>query len=136
MVKNPRASAGDPGSIPELGRVPGGGPGNLLQHSCLENPMDRGPSGATVPSIARSRTRLKQLYTHTYVVTICLIVLGTTKLFPQLLYHFEFRRASYDCSYCSTCIFVITWCCHMPGFGCCNKYVVVCQYYLNLCFCK
>ena len=45
MVKNPPASAGDlrdTGSIPGLGRCPGGGRGNLLQYSCLENPMNRG----------------------------------------------------------------------------------------------
>ena len=34
-------NAGDLGSIPELGRSPGGGNGNPLQYSCLENPMDR-----------------------------------------------------------------------------------------------
>ena len=34
--------AGDPGSIPGSGRSPGGGNGNPLQYSCLENPMDRG----------------------------------------------------------------------------------------------
>ena len=42
VVKNPLASAGDVGSIPELGRFPGGGDGNPLQHSCLGNPMERG----------------------------------------------------------------------------------------------
>ena len=35
-------SAGDLGSIPESGSPPGGGSGNSLQYSCLENPMDRG----------------------------------------------------------------------------------------------
>ena len=35
-------NVGDPGSIPGLGRSPGEGNGNPLQHSCLENPMDRG----------------------------------------------------------------------------------------------
>ena len=35
-------SAGDPGSIPGLGRSPGEGNGNPLQHSCLDNPVDRG----------------------------------------------------------------------------------------------
>ena len=35
-------NAGDPDSIPGLGRFPGEGNGNPLQHSCLENPMDRG----------------------------------------------------------------------------------------------
>ena len=33
--------AGNLGSIPELGRFPGGGNGNPIQYSCLENPMDR-----------------------------------------------------------------------------------------------
>ena len=43
-VKNPPANAGDVrevGSIPGLGRSIGGGHGNPLQYSCLENPMDR-----------------------------------------------------------------------------------------------
>ena len=35
-------NAGDLGLIPGLGRSPGGGHGNPLQYSCLENPMDRG----------------------------------------------------------------------------------------------
>ena len=35
-------NAGDPGSIPGLGRSPGEGNGNPLQYSCLENAMDRG----------------------------------------------------------------------------------------------
>jgi len=45
VVKNLPFSAGnirDLGLIPGLGRCPGGGHGNGLQHSCLENPMDRG----------------------------------------------------------------------------------------------
>ena len=45
VVKNLSADAGDVrdmGSIPGLGRSPGGGHGNSLQYSCLENPMDRG----------------------------------------------------------------------------------------------
>ena len=40
-------NAGDPGSIPGSGRPPGEGNSNLLQHSCLENPMDRGAWQAT-----------------------------------------------------------------------------------------
>ena len=40
MVKNLPANAGDVGSIPGLGRSPGGGNGNQLLYSCLENPMD------------------------------------------------------------------------------------------------
>ena len=42
VVKNSPANAGDMGSIPGLKRSPGVGNGNLLQYSCLENPMDRG----------------------------------------------------------------------------------------------
>ena len=45
MVNNLPANAGDmrdEGSIPGLGRSLGGGHGNPLQYSCLENPIDRG----------------------------------------------------------------------------------------------
>ena len=42
VVKNLPANEGDAGSIPGLGRSSGEGHGNLLQYSCLENPMDRG----------------------------------------------------------------------------------------------
>ena len=48
MVRDTPANAGDTreaGSIPGLGRSPGGGCGNPLQYSCLENPMDRGACG-------------------------------------------------------------------------------------------
>ena len=45
VVKNPPASAGDVGSIPGLGRSPGGGHGNPLQYSCLENPWTEEPGG-------------------------------------------------------------------------------------------
>ena len=41
VLKNPPATAGDVGSLPGSGRFPGGGNGNLLQCTCLENPMDR-----------------------------------------------------------------------------------------------
>ena len=51
-------NAGDPGSIPGLGRSPGEGNGNPLQYSCLENPMDRGAWWATVDGVAKSRTRV------------------------------------------------------------------------------
>ena len=51
-------NAGDPGSIPELGRSPGEGNGNLLQYSCLENPMDRGAWQAIVHGVAKSQIQL------------------------------------------------------------------------------
>ena len=64
LVKNPSANVGDireVGSIPESGRSPGGGHGNPLQYSCLENPMDREAWQDTVHGVAESQTRLKRL---------------------------------------------------------------------------
>ena len=58
VVKSLPASAGDKrdvGLIPGSGRSPGGGHGNPLQYSCLENPMDRGAWQATVHRVAKSR---------------------------------------------------------------------------------
>ena len=54
VVKNLRASAGDVGSIPELGRSPRGGYGNPLQYSSLENSTDRGAWRAMVHRVAES----------------------------------------------------------------------------------
>ena len=51
-------ATGDLGLIPEWGRFPGGGNGNPLQYSCLENPMDRGAWWATVHGFAKSWTQL------------------------------------------------------------------------------
>ena len=59
MVKNLSANAGDirdMNSIPGLGRSPRGGHGNLLQYSCLENPMDKGAWWAAVQGVTKSRT--------------------------------------------------------------------------------
>ena len=51
----------DVGSIPGSGRSPGGGHGNPLQDSCLENPRDGGAWWAAIYGVAHSRTRLKRL---------------------------------------------------------------------------
>ena len=59
VVKNPPANVGDvkdKGSIPGLGRSPGGGNGNPFQCSYQENSMDRGAWRATVHSIAQNWT--------------------------------------------------------------------------------
>ena len=61
VVKNEPANAGDAkdtGLIPGLGRSPGGGNGNPLQYSCLENSMGRGAWMATVHGATKSRMRL------------------------------------------------------------------------------
>ena len=67
MVKNLPAIAGgirDMGSIPGSGRSPGGGHGNLLQHSWLENPMDRGSWRAAVHGFAEWDTAEATEHTH------------------------------------------------------------------------
>ena len=57
---------GDAGSIPGTGRSPGGGHGNPLQYSCLENLMDRGNGWATVHVVTQNWTRLKLLDMHSH----------------------------------------------------------------------
>ena len=59
MVKNPPANTQDvrdAGSIPGSGRFPGGGHGNPVQDSCLENPMARGALWAMVHRATKSQT--------------------------------------------------------------------------------
>ena len=59
MVKNPPANEGDikdVGLTPGSERLPGGGHGNTLQYSCLENPMDRGLWQATVHGVTKGWT--------------------------------------------------------------------------------
>ena len=71
MVKNPPTNAGDirdMGSIPGLGRAPGGGHGNSLQYSCLENPMDRGACWGTVHGVTKSWTQLKRLSPYISII--------------------------------------------------------------------
>ena len=71
VVKNPPVSAGnvrDVGSVPGSGGSHGGGHGNPLQYSCLENPMDAGAWRAVICRVAESQTRLKQLNTHACIM--------------------------------------------------------------------
>ena len=59
VVKNPPTNAGDTGdvgSIPGSGESPGGGHGNPLQYSCLENAVDRGAWWALVPAVGTRQT--------------------------------------------------------------------------------
>ena len=55
VSKESACSAGDPGSIPGLGRSPGEGNGTPLQDPCLENLMDRGAWWAAVHGVAKSQ---------------------------------------------------------------------------------
>ena len=69
-VKDPPANAGDPGSIPGLGRSPGEGNGYPLQYSCLENPVDRGACWATVHGLQRVGHNWEtNTHTHTHTHT-------------------------------------------------------------------
>ena len=66
-VKKLCASAGairDVGSIPGLGRTPGGGNGNPLQYSYLKSPMDRGARQATVYRVTKNQARLSDCMTE------------------------------------------------------------------------
>ena len=75
MVKNPPANAGDiknAGSIPGLGRSPGGRHGNPFQYSCQENPMDRGAWQTRAHGVAQSRTQLKRQHCTHRCVNPCL----------------------------------------------------------------
>ena len=55
--KESACNAGDPGPIPGMGRFLGGGHGNTLQYSCLDNPMDRGGWRATIHGVAKESNR-------------------------------------------------------------------------------
>ena len=55
-------NAGDPGSIPGLGRSPGEGNSNPLQYSCRKNSMDRRTWWATVHGVAKSQTQLSDFH--------------------------------------------------------------------------
>ena len=56
QIKESACNVGDVGLIPGLGRFPGGGHGNPLQYSCLENPTDRGAWRTAVCGVAKSCT--------------------------------------------------------------------------------
>ena len=62
--KESACSAVDTGWIPGSASSPGGGNGNPVQYSCLENPMNRGAQGATVHPVTESWTGLKRVSTH------------------------------------------------------------------------
>ena len=82
LVKNPPANsrdAGDMGLIPGSGRSPGGGNGNPLQYSCLENSMDRGAW--------RLQSMWSQRVGHNLVTEHTLII-STNSLSSLFLYHF------------------------------------------------
>ena len=68
MVKNPPANAGDMDQTPGSGRFPGGGSGYPFQHSCLENPMEKGAWWATVHEVTKVRHDLSTEYVRMYTL--------------------------------------------------------------------
>ena len=81
VIKNLLAKAGDKardtGLIPGSGRSPGGGHGNALQYSCLENPVVRGAWWATVHGLAKSRhdwSDLPCMYVTLYIFPFCFML--------------------------------------------------------------
>ena len=79
--KESACSAGDPGSIPGLGRSPREGNGNPLQYSCLENSMNRGTWLATVPRVAKSHRVKTGLSNNTLTFFICKYLFLNSVLF-------------------------------------------------------
>ena len=67
--KESACNAGDLGSIPGLRRFPGGGNGNPVQYSCLENPRDGGAWWAAVYGLTQSWTQLKRLSSSSSMLT-------------------------------------------------------------------
>ena len=67
-VKNLACNAGDLSLIPGSGRSPREGHDNLLQHSCLENPMDRWAWQSAVHGVAKGQTPLKWMSMHTCIL--------------------------------------------------------------------
>ena len=71
--KESACTAGDVGSIPGSQRSPGGGHGNPLQYSWLENPLDRGAWRDAVHRVAQSRTQLKRLNSRSSKVMVIVL---------------------------------------------------------------
>ena len=79
MIKNSPANAGDLGSILRPGRSLGGGHGNTLQYSCLENAVDRGVWWATVHGVTKESDTTERLKNNN--ILICLRI--SSRTFPS-----------------------------------------------------
>ena len=116
MVKNLSVNAedaGDAGSIPGLGRSPGGGHGNPLQCSCLENPMDRETWWATVHGVAKNRTRLKR---HTHIQESAAPLFLIQQQLREGRKPLEKEERSFHCLFTGLWISALNWLSEHPLF--------------------
>ena len=89
-AKSPPASAGDTGDsglIPGSGRSPGGGHGDPLQYSCLENPMVRGAWWATVHGVTKGQTQVSKHLLPSDLLTFPLIFFFYSRIPFSTLYY-------------------------------------------------
>ena len=85
--KDSACNTEDPDSIPQLGRFPEEGNSNLLQYSCLENPMDRGDwllSGDSHSLWCHKRSDMTEQLALTYTyIHLCMEVRVQNEIFPK-----------------------------------------------------
>ena len=138
MVKNPPANAGDlrdAGLIPGSGRSPGGGHGNPLQYSCLQNPMDRGAWRAPVHWVTKSWTRLTQLSIHACIIALQhRVSFSYTEKWIRYMYTcivsvLDFLLGHHRALNRGPCVI------HLPLPPPLPQYPLVCSLLLCLCFC-
>ena len=99
VVKNPSANAEDRCRFdPWVGRCPGGGQGDPLHYSCLENPLDRGAWWAAVHRVAKSWTELKRLSTH---ACVC--------MYNMLIYTYIYFNIMCACTYTYIFMYIYTY---------------------------
>ena len=105
MVKHPPANADvrNTGSIPVLGRFPGGGHGNPLWYCCVENSTDKEAWWATVHRVAQSQTRLKWLSMHalhsTWNYIQYLVITCNGKIIWKRIHTHTHNKHTYICMY-------------------------------------
>ena len=96
VVKNLPASAGDTRLIPGLGRFPGGGNGNPLHYSCLENPMDKRAWQAICSPLGHKESdtteRLKKNNTMENSTKYSQKFKNRTKALEKISFHFNFKE--------------------------------------------
>ena len=103
MVKNPPANAGgarELGSVPGVGRFPGGGRGNPLHYSCLENPMDRGHRELQSIGSQRVGHDWRDLAQHTRICIVYdlkVFLVNEERRIMQLIWDYATNLGDCDC---------------------------------------